>query len=124
MSTSSHANETGLLKTICGIQTHVEFANTKANLERMLLWLEHQDVQNADLVVFPECMLSGYCFASLEEARPHAESIPGPATDAITRVCKSRNMHVVFGLLELGPQDSIYNSCVLVGPTGVISTYR
>jgi predicted amidohydrolase len=33
-------------------------------------------------------------------------------------------MHVVFGLLELGPNDSIYNSCVLVGPTGVAATYR
>jgi len=124
MSTTPDTTESDLLKTICGIQTRVEFANTKANLERMLLWLEHQDVDGANLVVFPECMLSGYCFASLEEARPHAESIPGPATDAITQVCKSKKMHVVFGLLELGPQDSVYNSCVLVGPTGVISTYR
>ena len=124
MSTTPNRTEPNLLKTICGIQTHVEFANTKANLERMLRWLDHQDVDGADLVVFPECMLSGYCFASLEEARPHAESIPGPATDAITQVCKSKEMHVVFGLLELGSQDSIYNSCVLVGPTGVISTYR
>jgi len=128
MSTPSNSTETSLLKTICGIQTHVDFADTKANLERMLQWLEHQEVHKADLVVFPECMLSGYCFASLDEARPHAQSIPGPATDAITEACKSKNMHVVFGLLELGPNDSIYNSCVLVPPVWLRliekSTYR
>jgi predicted amidohydrolase len=124
MNTTSNATQQSLLKTICGIQTHVDFADTASNLERMLRWLEHPDVLKADLVVFPECMLSGYCFASLEEARPHAQSIPGPATEAIMQSCKSKNMHVVFGLLELGPNDSIYNSCVLVGPTGVVATYR
>jgi predicted amidohydrolase len=90
----------------------------------MLRWLEHEQVQGADLVVFPECMLSGYCFSSLDEARPHAESIPGPATEAIVEVCLSKKMHVVFGLLEQGPLGRIYNSCVLVGPSGVVATYR
>ncbi len=124
MSTLPNTAKPGLLKSVCGIQTHVDFADTAANLQRMLRWLAHQEVQGADLVVFPECMLSGYCFASLEEALPHAQSIPGPATDAIAEICKSRSMHVVFGLLELGPHGSIYNSCVLVGPSGVVATYR
>ncbi|MFN7628595.1 MAG: carbon-nitrogen hydrolase family protein, partial [Pirellula sp.] len=77
-----------LLRTICGVQTHVTFADTAANLDRMLTWLAHPDVQGADLVVFPECMLTGYCFSSLEEAIPHTQSIAGPATEAIARVCR------------------------------------
>ena len=124
MSHQEHTPQSSLLKTVCGVQTHVDFADTQANLRRMLGWLEHPDVQGADLVVFPECMLSGYCFSSLEEARDCAESIPGPATDAIAQVCSGRNMHVVFGLLEHGPEGAVYNSCVLVGPHGVVSTYR
>lgn len=124
MSHQEHASQSSLLKTVCGVQTHVDFGDTQANLRRMLGWLEHQDVQGADLVVFPECMLSGYCFSSLQEAQEHAESIPGPATEAIAQVCKDRSMHVVFGLLEQGPEGVLYNSCVLVGPLGVVSTYR
>lgn len=124
MSTTNTNEPSSLIKTVCGVQTNVDFANTSANLNRMLAWLEHQQVQGADLVVFPECMLSGYCFASLEEALPHAQSIPGPATEAIAQVCQTKNLHVVFGLLETGPQGSIYNSCVLVGPSGVVATYR
>jgi len=124
MSQTNNTQASSLIKTVCGVQTNVDFANTSANLQRMLNWLEHEQVHGADLVVFPECMLSGYCFSSLEEALPHAESIPGPATLAIAKVCQAKNLHVVFGLLELGPNATIYNSCVLVGPSGVLSTYR
>jgi predicted amidohydrolase len=124
MSSTSLLPDSGLVKTVCGVQTHVDFADTQANLRRILCWLEHEQVQGADLVVFPECMLSGYCFASSEEALPHAQSIPGPATEAVAEICLAKKMHVVFGLLELGPQGTIYNSCVLVGPSGVVATYR
>ena len=117
-------DNTPILRTICGIQTHVDFADTASNTKRMLNWLEHEEVQGADLVVFPECMLSGYCYSSLEEARPHAQSIPGPATDAIQAVCKSKNFFVIFGLLEVTQSGDIHNSSVLVGPNGVVGTYR
>jgi len=111
-------------RTICGIQTHVDFANTAANLARMLRWLEHPNTADADLVVFPGCMLSGYCFSGLEEALPHAEAIPGPATQAIQKVCDSRAIYVAFGMLERDPQNRIFNSCPLVGPQGVVANYR
>jgi predicted amidohydrolase len=115
---------TPTMRRICGVQTHVRFADIAANLERMLQWLDHPDTSGMDLVVFPECMLSGYCFASLEEALPHTETIPGPATQAIQRVCESRSMHVAFGMLERDSQERIFNSCPLVGPAGVIANYR
>lgn len=113
------------LRTICGVQTHVDFADTAANLARMLAWLSHPDMPaNVDLVVFPECMLSGYCFTSLNEAEPHSQTIPGPATDAIQKVCKERSVHVAFGMLERDAQGRIFNSCPLVGPNGVVGNYR
>ncbi len=121
---SGSSSATPILRTVCGVQTNVTFADTAANTQRMLQWLEHEQIQGADLVVFPECMLSGYCFQSLEEARPHAQMIPGPATDAIAEVCQAKNLHVIFGLLELTSLGEIYNACVLVGPQGVIGTYR
>jgi predicted amidohydrolase len=122
MSESSANNP--MIRNICGVQSHVDFADTSANLQRMLRWLEHSDTAGMDLVVFPECMLSGYCFSSLEEAMPHTETVPGPATQAIQRVCESRSMHVAFGLLERDSQGRVFNSCPLVGPAGVIANYR
>jgi 5-aminopentanamidase len=123
-SSSGSSSVTPILKTICGVQTNVTFADTAANTQRMLQWLEHEQIQGADLVVFPECMLSGYCFQSLEEARPHAQTIPGPATEAVAEVCRAKNLHVIFGLLELTSLGEIHNACVLVGPQGVVGTYR
>jgi predicted amidohydrolase len=125
MASMSESSETApATRRICGVQTHVAFADTATNLARMLQWLEHPETQGMDLVVFPECMLSGYCFSSLAEALPHAESIPGPATQAIQRACEARSLHVAFGMLERDSQGRIYNSCPLVGPAGVVANYR
>ena len=87
-------------------------------------WLANEKLAAADLVVFPECMLSGYCFSSLEEALPHSQLIPGPATETIGHHCRKTGQHIAFGLLETGLQGEIYNTCVLIGPTGLIARYR
>lgn len=118
------SGENPWMRNICGVQTHVDFADTAANLGRMMQWLEHPDTASMDLVVFPECMLSGYCFSSLEEAMPHAEMIPGPATQAVQQICAARSMHVAFGMLEQDSQGRIFNSCPLVGPAGLVANYR
>ncbi|AMV35543.1 (R)-stereoselective amidase [Pirellula sp. SH-Sr6A] len=112
------------LRRVSGIQTNVSFADTQANLARMLDWLQKDEVAASDLIVFPECMLSGYCFSSYDEAWPHAQSIPGPATDAIGDWCRQTGKFVAFGMLERGADGKLYNSCPLVGPNGVVDCYR
>ena len=113
-----------MLKTIAGVQTNVTFADNSANLEMIFRWLADPRLIAADLVVFPECVLSGYCFESLQEAWPHAEPIPGPATEAIERTCREQNRYVAFGMLEQGSDGKLFNSCVLVGPAGIVGVYR
>ncbi len=108
---------------IAAAQIDVTLADREGNLARMLAKLESAAAQGAALVVFPECALPGYCFESLAEAWPHAETVPGPATNAFAAACKKLNVHAVFGLLEAdGPR--MFNACVLVGPEGVVGTYR
>ncbi len=111
-------------RVVSGVQTQVTFADTRANLDRMMTWLSAPELSQSDLVVFPECMLSGYCFASLDEARPQAESIPGPATRAVEQWCRDNDAFVAFGMLEIGEQGQLYNSCPLLGPDGVVGVYR
>src|SRR6185295_2691256 len=101
----------------------VKLADREANLANMLTRLEEAAGQGASLVVFPECVLTGYCFESLEEALRHAESIHGPATASIAAACSRLGVHVVFGLLE-STADQLFNACVLLGGNGVIGAYR
>ena len=108
---------------VAGVQMDVAFADRSANLAAMKQWTDRTVADGAKLTVFPECALSGYCFDSLEEAIPHAETIPGPATDEVTKWCRAKDIHIAFGLLELDG-DQLFNACTLVGPEGVVGNYR
>lgn len=118
MSTTSNKHR------IAGVQTDVRLGDVEANLRTMLRWLGDERLAAVELVVFPECMLSGYCFDSLDEAWPHAQSIPGPATSTIAEWCRSHHNSVAFGMLERGDDKQLFNSCVLIGPAGIVSVYR
>ena len=118
-----------LRRRVAGIQTHVEFSDTRANLAKMIAWMNHEAVAGCHLIVFPECMLPGYCFDSLEEAWPHAETIPGPATNRIAEECQRlttqyQKTFVAFGMLERAGDGILHNSCALVGPDGLVGVYR
>ncbi len=108
---------------IAGVQFDVQLARTADNLQRMLAFLQRTTEAGATLTIFPECALTGYCFESAEEARPYAESIPGPATEALAQACRRHGGYVVFGMLESHDQ-ALYNAAVLVGPKGVVGAYR
>lgn len=108
---------------IAGVQMDVAFAEPQRNLASMRENLQIAAAAGAKLVVFPECALTGYCFTSADEARPFAETLPGPATEQMAAWCREFNVHVVFGLLERDG-DQLFNACALVGPHGFVAGYR
>ncbi|HEU0004604.1 MAG TPA: carbon-nitrogen hydrolase family protein, partial [Terriglobia bacterium] len=63
---------------IAGVQMNPKFMDKSANLGLILRHLENASAEGAQLIVFPECSLTGYCFESPQEAIPFAEPIPGP----------------------------------------------
>ena len=78
----------------------------------------------ADLVVLPELCNSSYVFNTREEARNLAEEIPdGPACRVWTDAAARHEMHIVAGIAEREGR-ALYNSAVVVGPQGLIGTYR
>ncbi len=109
---------------IAGVQMDCRLGDRPHNLEYVRARLHEAAASGARLVIFPECALTGYCFASKAEALPHAELIPGPSTDALAADCARLGVWVVVGLLERAAGDLLYNACVLVGPAGVAATYR
>ncbi len=108
---------------IAGVQMDVRFGDVAANRSVILDRLARAADLGATLVVFPECALTGYCFASRDEAMPHAEPIPGPTTEAVARACRERGVFAAYGLIERDG-DRLYNACALVGPEGVVGSYR
>jgi predicted amidohydrolase len=78
----------------------------------------------ADLVVLPELANSGYNFPSQDAALACGEAVDAsPFLDALQQIATQAGQHIVTGLCERA-DDRLYNSAVLLGPDGVIGTYR
>jgi predicted amidohydrolase len=110
------------MKIAC-VQTDVIFKDINANLSSLEATVRNEVNQGTELTVFPECYSTGYCFDSLAEAMEFSESVPGPATDRVAKLCAELNTHVVFGMLEKSGDD-LFNVAVLIGPEGLIGCYR
>ena len=83
--------------------------------------------QGINILAFPELSLSGY--EGNEENTMHrefAETIPGPVTEEIAELTRRLDIYVVLGMPERDADDdgACYISCPLIGPEGLIGTYR
>jgi predicted amidohydrolase len=105
-----------------------------ATLEKIIATVREGAAQGIDLLVFPEEALVGAeaCGGCLERNGPcdlHlslAETVPGPASEAVARVAAEHGMYVIFGLAERDRDDAhtIYNAAAIIGPDGVMGSYR
>ena len=110
------------MKIAC-VQTDVIFKDINANLSSLEATVRSEVNQGTELTVFPECYSTGYCFDSLAEAMEFSESVPGPSTDRVAKLCAELKTYVVFGMLEKSGDD-LFNVAVLIGPDGLIGCYR
>jgi predicted amidohydrolase len=108
---------------VAAVQMEPKFAAPEENLAAILNWAEEASKCGAQLVVFPECALTGYCFESREEAMAVAEPIDGKSVSEISRWCNSRNCWLVVGTLERA-WEKLYNAALLIGPDGLKAVYR
>jgi predicted amidohydrolase len=104
-------------------QLEPKLAEKERNLDACLARLEEAAAEGAQLTVFPECAIPGYMFDSAEEALPYAEEIPGTSTDAFESECRRLGVHAIAGLIER-EGDTLYNAAILIGPDGLIGSYR
>ena len=108
---------------ITGIQTDVTLGDRLGNLAAMKVAIEREVAAGSRLVVFPECFVTGYCFDSLDEAAQYAETLDGESVQAASEICSANDCFCVFGMLEKDG-DRIFNTAVLVGPEGLVGSYR
>ncbi len=108
---------------VAAVQMEPKLGRLGENLDRILGRLDEAAGAGAHLVVFPECALSGYGFASRDEGMAHAVPIDGEEVRRVVSACERHGCYCVFGLLERdGPR--LFNACVMTGPGGVVGSYR
>jgi nitrilase len=109
--------------------------DTHANLVAIGETIAEAAAKGARLIVFPECAVQGYPARlgqpDLDEYHYHlrsAETVPGPATELLSRAAAVHGVQVVIGLTETsdaaGEAGRLYNTVVLVGGEGVLARYR
>lgn len=108
---------------IACVQMDCSLGQPEANREKIVDLISISAEREAKLVIFPECALTGYAFASLEEAAPFAESLDGPSAERIAGVCRESGVFAAVGFIE-SDSGKFYNSVMLTGPDGVIGSYR
>jgi predicted amidohydrolase len=108
---------------IAAVQMEPKIMANKENLDKIVSKTGTAARNGADLIVFPECALTGYIFTSRKEAAPYMETIPGPCTDKLAACCRELGVHVIIGLLEIDI-DKCFNTAVLIGPEGLVGKYR
>ena len=108
---------------IAAVQMEPKIMQNRENLDNILLHIKNAAQNGAELIVFPECALTGYVFTSREEAMPYMEPVPGPGTEKLINCCREYGVHVIAGLLEIDGKKC-FNTAVLVGPGGLVGKYR
>jgi len=103
------------------VQFNPVFGDIKGNLRKAVSLIESTD---ADVIVLPELFNTGYLITSKEEAFDLSEPVPGgKTTDALCAAARRKSAHIVAGLNERRG-DLLFNSAVIVSPSGYLDTYR
>lgn len=110
--------------TLASVQLDVVLEDVEATTRKVLDWVDRAAEAGADLVLFPELILSaGYSHG--DKFHDLAEPIPGPTTRRLGEKARERNMYVVAGLAERGATGTVYNSAVILGRDGeLVGSYR
>jgi len=105
------------------LQIDADQRDIGGNLKKIVGRVEGAAREGANLMVLCEMALSAFQF-SREAYLELAQTIPGPATEAVGEAARNANAWVVFGLPEKSGGD-IYNALAVMGPNGsLIASYR
>lgn len=106
------------------VQMEPHVGEKTTNVQTSIRHIEEAARNGTSLVVLPELVNSGYVFSTRDEAFSLAEELSGGKTVEIWADAARRlGVHIVAGIAERDGQR-LYNSAVLIGPSGLVGTYR
>ena len=99
-----------------------------ANFRKIETFASQAAAQGVQLLVFPECCVTGYWFIrnlTVEQLAEFAEPIPdGPSTRRLIDLARRHNITVGAGWVEASSGGVFYNSYVVALPDGTIHRHR
>lgn len=106
------------------IQMEPKIGEKEYNINHSVELIRQAVDSGAKLLVLPELCNSGYVFNSREESFAMAEPLDNSQTiEAWKKEAVANNIYIVGGVCER-EGDSLYNSSVLIGPNGLIGSFR
>ena len=113
-------------KFIAAVVQHHCDKDYEKNLARSLEGIHTAARSQAEIILLPELNCLPY-FCVREEASCFdlAETIPGPTTETLSRVCKDNNIIVITSIFEKRSKGIYHNTAVVIDKDGKIAgTYR
>ncbi|MEA3186665.1 MAG: N-carbamoylputrescine amidase [Chthoniobacter sp.] len=113
-------------KTALGVVQMRCTQDTAENLSRAIVHVREAARQGAQIVCLPELFCSQYfCQVEDHDCFKLAEEIPGPSTDALTRVARELNIVIVASLFERRGAGLYHNTAAIIDATGeLLGKYR
>jgi predicted amidohydrolase len=110
---------------VAAIQYEPTLGRKEKNIRDLLRLVEEAAQHDARLIVLPEMATTGYCWTSRAEISPYVEPVPGPTTNQFQQLATRYNCYILVALPEVDPATKVYyNSAALLGPEGLLGTYR
>jgi len=108
---------------ICALEVPASFGDPRGRLTDIRAAIAQGE--SADLVVVPECALTGYVSPELSfDLRPFAEPLEGPTLTAYRALARDHAIHFAGPLVE-ELEGAFFNSFVVVDPWGeLVCHYR
>jgi len=108
---------------VAAAQVSPKFADVRANVARVCELLGSLASREVELAVFPEAMLTGYCFDSKEEALSVALSRESAEIRSLSQACNDFGISAVVGFAER-EGNTLFNTAAVFVPKRQTQFYR
>ncbi len=113
---------------VAAVQLEHAPGDKDANMAKVRSFTQQAAAQGVELIVFPECCISGYWHLrklSREQLAALAEPVfDGPSSQALGELAAQYGMTVGAGLVEVTADDTLYNTYVVAMPNGEMQRHR
>ncbi|MBM3746220.1 MAG: acyltransferase [Acidobacteria bacterium] len=113
---------------VAAVQFEHVAGDKRANLAKIRHFVERAASAGAEMVVFPECSITGYWFLrklSREELAALAEPVfEGPSSQALLELARRHGVSIGAGLIEAGQDGKLYKAYVFAMPDGTARRHR
>jgi predicted amidohydrolase len=107
------------------VQTLAKLGDFDFNIALATAYVEDAVRQGAELIVFPECMDTGYLFDSPEHCRELAETLTeGPFVKALSALSRKHGVYIASGITEWDPaKEKIFNTGIMFDRKGEVACH-